>query len=98
MSDPSDADDPPISKEEAVTLSEQVNITTSPVLQYLRAPVVPQAPLKKIVVKRKIPHTTVTFQEHLNNTPHPDVIDLKDLVVDAQVKSANQVNGFPSLL
>lgn len=49
MSDYSDVDDPPLTKEEVeATLSEQVNVTTSIVLPDLRAPVVPHSPPKKI--------------------------------------------------
>lgn len=94
MSDSSD-DDPPLTKEEvAATLSEQVNVTTSTILPDLRAPVVPQAPSKKITA-RKTPATTVMMKQHVNTTPHPNAIDLKDLIVDAPVSTAKPGEAIP---
>jgi hypothetical protein len=59
-----------------------VNVTTSTVLPDLRASVVPTAPPKKNPLKRKTPATTVIMVDKVNTTPHPDAIDLQDLVVD----------------
>ena len=44
---------------------------------------------------RKRPATTVTMKQHVNTTPHPDAIDLKDLVVDAPVKTAKPGENIP---
>jgi hypothetical protein len=94
MNDSSD-DDPPLTKDEVVaTLSEQVNITTSTVLPDLWVPMVPEAPPKKITA-RKTPATTVTMKQHVNTTPHPDAINLKDLVVDTPVSTAKPGERIP---
>ena len=85
-SDSSDQDDPPLTREEVeATLSKQVNITTSTILSDLRASVVPIAPPKKNPLKRKTSPATVTMVDQVKTTPHPDAIDLHDLVVDAPV-------------
>ena len=92
-----DEDDPPLTKYEvAASLSEQVNITTSTVLPDLRVPMVPEAPPKKITT-RKTPPTTITMKQHVDTTPHPDAINLKDLAVDAPVSTSKPANEFPSL-
>jgi hypothetical protein len=94
MSDSSD-DDPLLTKEEvAATLSEEVNITTSTVLPDLRVHMVPEAPPKKITA-RKTPATTITMKQHVNTTPHPDAINLKDLVVDTPVSTAKPGESIP---
>ena len=64
------------------------SITTSTVLPDLRARAAPIAPPKKIILKRKTPHTTVTMKDFVNITPHPEAINLEDLVVDALVSTA----------
>ena len=90
-----DDDDPLLTKEEvAATLSEEVNIATSTVLPDLRVNLVPEAPPKKIPA-RKTPATTVTLKQHVNTTPHPDAINLKDLVVDTPVSFAKPGERIP---
>nr|XP_020169010.1 uncharacterized protein LOC109754516 [Aegilops tauschii subsp. strangulata] len=85
-SNSSGQDDPPLTREEIdATPSEEVNVTTSTVLPDLRASVVPAAHPKENTLKRKTPPTTVTMVDKVNTTPHPDAIDLHNLVVDAPV-------------
>nr|XP_020158077.1 triadin-like [Aegilops tauschii subsp. strangulata] len=91
----SDDDGPPPTREEvAAASSEQLNITTSTVLRDLRVRMVPIAPPKKISA-RKTPTTTVMMKEHVNTTPHPDAINLKDLVVDAPMSTAKPGEQIP---
>nr|XP_040253658.1 uncharacterized protein LOC120970920 [Aegilops tauschii subsp. strangulata] len=95
-SNSSDKDDPPLTKDEVeATLSEQVNITTSTVLPDLRVRKVPIAPPKKIAA-RKTPPTTVTMKDFVDTTPHPKAINLKDLVVDAPVRTAKPGEPIPN--
>ena len=90
-----DEDDPPLTKDEvAATLSEQVNITTSMVLPDLRVAIVPKEPPKKISL-RKTPPTIVTMVDRVNTTPHPKAINMKDLVIDAPVSTANPGEPIP---
>jgi hypothetical protein len=85
-----------MTKEEvAAVVSEQVNITTSTVLPDLRAPTVPKAPPKKKIILRKTPPTTVTMKPDVNTMPHPDAINLQDLVVDAPVRTAKLGEQIP---
>jgi hypothetical protein len=55
---------------------------------------VPEAPPKKITA-RKTPATTVTMKQHVNTTPHPDAINLQDLVVDTPVSTAKPGESIP---
>jgi hypothetical protein len=73
-----------------------VNITTSTILPDLRASAIPIAPLKKNPLKRKTPPTTVTMVDKVNIAPHPDAIDLHDLVVDAPVGTAKPGEKLPN--
>ena len=90
-------DDPPLTREEIdATLSEQVNITTSTVLPDLRASAVPIAPPKKNPLKRKTTPTTVTMVDKVNTDPHPDAINLQDLVVAAPDGTAKPGEKLPT--
>ena len=79
----------------SLTLSEQVNITTSTKLPDLRACTVPIAPPKKIIMKRKTPRTTTTMVDQVNTHPHPEAINTQDLVVDAPVSTAKPDQQIP---
>ena len=61
----------------------------------LLARVVPIAPPKKIILKRKTPPTNVNMKDHVDTTPHPEAINLKDLVVDAPVSTTNLGEQIP---
>ena len=52
------------------------------------------APSKKKPA-RKTPATTVTMKQHVDTTPHPDAINLKDLVVDVPVNTAKPGESIP---
>nr|XP_020158663.1 DNA ligase 1-like [Aegilops tauschii subsp. strangulata] len=96
QSDSSDRDDPPLTREEIdATLSKQVNVTTSTIMPDLRESVVLVAAPKKIHLKRKTPHTIVTMVDKLNIDPHPDAINLQDVVVQAPVGSAKPGEQLP---
>ena len=95
-SNSSDQDDPPRTREEVqASLSEQVNITTSITLPNLRESTAPIAPPKKIIMKRKTPRTTTTMVDHVNTHPHPEAINMQDLVVDAPVSTAKPDQQIP---
>ena len=82
-SDSSNQDDPPLTHEEIdATLSEQVNVTASIVLPDLHADAIPVTPPKKNTLKRKTPPTTVTMVDKVNTKPHPNAINLQDLVIE----------------
>ena len=61
----------------------------------LRESVVLVAAPKKIHLKRKTPHTIVTMVDKLNIDPHPDAINLQDVVVQAPVGSAKPGEQLP---
>ena len=91
-----DKDDPPPVREEIdPTISEQMNITTSTVLPDLRVRTSPIAPPKKIIKERKTPCTTVTMVDHVDTSPHPEVINIQDLVVDAPISTTKPGEQIP---
>jgi hypothetical protein len=93
----SNDDDLPLTRKEVeAVLSETVNIATSTVLPDLRAPIPPQDPPKKINFCQT-PAMTVRMKQHVNTTPGPDAIDLKDLVVEAPMQSAKPGEPIPKL-
>ena len=72
-----------------------MNVTTSTVLPDLRASVVSVAPPKKNPLKRKTPPTTVTMVDKVNTEPHPDALNLHNLVVEAPVSTTKPGEKVP---